>query len=294
MKKILYVSLSAIMAFSLSSCLKDKGQNSDFLDAKEATFIEITEATADGRAAQPLATVNAINNLPVIETFSACKVRIGGQTGANTKSINYTISVNNAILPSGVIALPAGSYTILNPTGTIVPGTDEIEVKIKVDKTTLGFTNVYGVGFQLTSNNATVNDNAKSYIGEFLVKNIYDGVYSLKGYTLRAGDAPKTGNFCCQEMDLETAGAAAVNAGDLFPWADLTGIGLGGVNTFTVNTGTNAVTTTCVAFPSVANAPGYNTRYEPNTKTFYVSFTWGAGPAARLSTDTMTWLRPRP
>ena len=291
MKKIIYASLAVCLALTTTSCLKDKNQNSDFLNAKPDVFIEIKEATLGPRLAQPEVGVTAISTTPVIETFDLCNVRVGGQTTANNTDIAYKVVVNNALLPAGIVALAAGSYTILNPTGVIPAGRDEVTIKIRVDKTSLGFSDTYGVGIKIESSNAKVNDNGNSYVSTYLVKNQYDGIYSIKGYTLRAGDAPKTGNFCCQEMGLATAGANDLEWEDLAPWADLTGIGVG-VPSMSVNPTTNAVTM-YNGFP-IGNAPGYNSRYVPNTRTFFVSFTWGAGPSARLSTDTLTYLRPRP
>jgi len=55
--------------------------------------------------------------------------------------------------------------------------------------------------------------------------------------------------------------------------------------------GSNNVTITSAG--GAYNNPGYTSVYDPGTKTFFISFTWGAGPSSRLSTDTLSYLGPR-
>jgi hypothetical protein len=59
----------------------------------------------------------------------------------------------------------------------------------------------------------------------------------------------------------------------------------------TINTSTGAVTLSSSG--GLINAPGYNTRYEAASKTFFISGTWGGGPSSRLLTDTLTYMSPR-
>jgi hypothetical protein len=45
--------------------------------------------------------------------------------------------------------------------------------------------------------------------------------------------------------------------------------------------------------PDLANTPGYDNRYDPATKTFYISFKWNASPTGRSTTDTLTYSKVR-
>lgn len=135
----------------------------------------------------------------------------------------------------------------------------------------------------------SVSSNFGSELNTFGARNQYDGTYSFKGYTLRAGDGTKTGNFTGQTMVLQTYSANSVIFGSLQVWADLTGVGIG-YPILTVNSD-NSVTVTSSG--GAANTPGYNSHYNPSSKTFYVSFTWGAGPTSRLATDTISYTGPR-
>jgi hypothetical protein len=121
------------------------------------------------------------------------------------------------------------------------------------------------------------------------VKNQWDGVYSFKGYTLRAGDPTRTGNFDGQQMTLLTSGSNSVTFASLQIWADLSGVGIG--NPMLTIDGSNNVTITSPG--GAMNDPSYTSIYDPGSQTFYISFTWGAGPSSRLATDTLTYLKPR-
>ena len=123
------------------------------------------------------------------------------------------------------------------------------------------------------------------------VLNQYDGYYSYKGYVLRGGDPVLTGNFAGLSMALVTSGLSTVQFATSAIWGDgVTGISAG-LPILTVNTD-NSVTLASTT-GQVYNDPGYQSRYDPASKTFFISFTWGAGPSQRLSTDTLTFAGPR-
>ncbi len=125
------------------------------------------------------------------------------------------------------------------------------------------------------------------------LKNKWDGIYSLKGETLRAGDPAKTGRFQPIEMELATSGANSVTFGALQIWADGTGVGIGNPTFLVNNDNSITISSPGGAINSSAAGTSYQSRYDPATKTFYAQFTWGAGLASRLATDTLVYLRPR-
>jgi len=117
--------------------------------------------------------------------------------------------------------------------------------------------------------------------------NPYDGYYSYKGYVLRAGDPVLTGNFTGLSMALVTSGANTVQFATSAIWGDgVSGIAAG-LPILTVNAD-NSVTLASTT-GQVYNDPNYQSRYEAASKTFFISFTWGAGPSQRLSTDTLAF-----
>ena len=123
------------------------------------------------------------------------------------------------------------------------------------------------------------------------ILNQYDGYYSYKGYVLRAGDPVLTGNFNGQSMPLVTLSTNAVQFANAALWGDGVTAISAGIPILTVNPD-NSITLTSTT-GQVSNDPNYQSRYDPASKTFFISFTWGAGPASRLSTDTLTFTGPR-
>ena len=120
-------------------------------------------------------------------------------------------------------------------------------------------------------------------------KNKWDGVYEMSGSTLRAGDAARTGTFTPIEMPLATSAANEVTFGKLQVWADNSGVGIGNP-VLTINADNSVDVSSDGGAYNVPGSPNY---YDPATKTFYLDFTWGAGPTRRRATDVLVYLRPR-
>jgi len=217
------------------------------------------------------------------------------------------IGDHNANSGASSAEAPANSYTVQNPassdgTGyvvTIPKGQSMAFLSIKmIPNTFLG--KDYAVGYQIArieTPGYLVSSNLSRGVVSIGIKNEYDGIYSLKGYTLRAGDASLTGYFTKAEWPLVTSGATSVAYGATPLWGDgNSGIAIQRPN-LSINTAAplpgGAFPVTISTSDPVFNNPGYQSKYDPATKTFYISFTWGAGPAARLSTDTLTYVKPR-
>jgi len=196
--------------------------------------------------------------------------------------------------------LPDSVFKWQNLTATVDPKTHLAAFNLqilsnKVDlNTALDPTLGYALGIKIKSVSnpkVTISHNLVTKILTITPLNAYDGIYSCKGYTYRSGDPVKTGNFPLYDVPLVTNSVNQNQFGVLQIWADSTGVGIG-YPVLTINPD-NSVTVTSVganlATP-VANAPGYNSRYDPASKTFYISYNWNSG---RLVTDTMVYIRPR-
>jgi hypothetical protein len=125
--------------------------------------------------------------------------------------------------------------------------------------------------------------------------NKYEGVYSMKGYTLRNGFAAQTGSIPTNAMTLVTKNKNTVQFKDFQIWADSSGVAIG-YPILTINPSTKAVTISSDTSlygkglsVAVYNNPNYNSRYDSISKTFYISFTWNAGVTSRLVTDTLVF-----
>lgn len=292
------LTISFLTLLFLSSCLKDK----DYEDQKYGT--QSTDATK-------LVTFLNAKNLPTAEK-SSDSISLGGDVNVSAQNqvstlINVTLEstipspvdvrvkivVNPSIKPSTFSTLPIGTFSI--PSEIIIPaGSRQVNVPITfTNTTTYSLTTTYALGLELVSVNGggfQVASNRNKIVVAFSVKNQYDGKYSFKGYAFRANDPSLTGNFTGLTRTLSTTTATKVQMNGLLAWSNGSGIGIGEPS-FDVNPSTNAVT---ISSPGGAiNLPGYSSRYEPATRTFFIGATWGAGPAFRQSIDTLIYTGPR-
>jgi len=175
---------------------------------------------------------------------------------------------------------------------------DDVSVTIPKGQTkvNISFT-VYPVNFDLTKNFAlpirivSSSDGALSAhwsvaIQAVVVKNQYDGVYSITGgsITRNSGSGPDLvlgGNYVDGlTMELATINGNTVGIDPL--WKD--GSGVGGVTgtRFVIDAATNNVTVSSTGNATLKNTPATINKYDPATKEFTVSFDWGAAPNTRI------------
>jgi hypothetical protein len=125
--------------------------------------------------------------------------------------------------------------------------------------------------------------------------NRWAGPYLLSSFALREGDPVLTGNFQDLPWVLLTNGSTSVMYGQIHPWGD--GVStIGGIGQWILTIDDSGgpdspmpVIVTDPANSAVVNNPEYNSRYEPSTKTFYLSVYWGSGPTNRAATDTLVY-----
>lgn len=292
-------------AVVFAGCLKDKDYDDGKIQSlrsqgdQKVVSIGLTATSTDNHL------VLVFDNVDKDTSFELVPIQLPSRA---TEDVKVSVTLNPALIGdynglNGTVhdVAPDNIYTILNPADTsgyivtIPKGSYTGYLSLKINpRSFLG--NDYAIGFQISKVPAgyLISSNLGSGITAVAIKNDWDGVYSYKGYSLRAGDATLTGNFSGKEMSLITAGATSVSFGSLALWGDGNGlIGIGNPVLEIDNSGTPPYPVTISSSGGATNAPGYNSKYDPATKTFYVSFTWGAGPAARLSTDTLTFLRAR-
>jgi hypothetical protein len=215
------------------------------------------------------------------------------------------ISAFNIANSSDLVALPSANYTVdpANPrsgsdyTITFQPGEFAKWLRITIpNAAALDLSKRYALGFTMvvavTGADGRVSFENRSTVVEIGLKNKWDGVYKLSGYTLRDGDAVKTGNFAPIEMQLITTSPNSVSYGALQIWADGTGVGIGNPQ-LSINESTTPNPVTVTSSGGAVNIPGPSNIYNPATKTFSLDFTWGAGIASRRATVTLEYLRPR-
>ena len=133
-------------------------------------------------------------------------------------------------------------------------------------------------------------------------KSQYDGIYELRGYTLRLTDPILTGPLGPIEKSLSTINANTVGYVENRGWSNAGGsAGIAapiGNPIFRVEPGNTVTIGSAAGLPGTGtdlhNNPGFTSRYDPATRTFYTWGTWGGGPGVREMNDTLRYLRPRP
>lgn len=161
----------------------------------------------------------------------------------------------------------------------------------------LDLTKTYAVPVSITAvsnTNVIVASNFKTVIYQVPIANRWEGTYTMKGYSLRAGDPVLSGNFKGVTEKLGTSGAKSVTFGKINVWADKSTIGGIGYWQLTIDDSKTPmpVTISDAVNAAVTNMPGYSSRYEAETKTFFISAYWGTGPTNRAATDTLVYTGP--
>ncbi|MBO9565382.1 MAG: DUF1735 domain-containing protein [Niastella sp.] len=298
MKNVFYT-IAALSAL-LTGCLKDEGYD-DNKTGFHANNSERSVTILNAYEVNGIKTIG-IFTTPVEESLEGFVVALAGPVAG--KDIQVDLSVTPALVDayntenSGEYeVLPAAAFE-LPPSVTIPAGKDYANVRLKLKKGPLDPTKTYAVGVQLSGANdpaVKVAGNTKQFLIGILVKNSYDGVYELRAATQHPTNAALAGPVGPTEIELETNGVTSVITSTRHPWANGSGSGLPeGYNTiFTVNPATNKVTVTDGNGIGFMNSPGYDSRYDPASRTIYAKWQYVGSGGNRVFTDTLVFLRLR-
>lgn len=137
-----------------------------------------------------------------------------------------------------------------------------------------------------------------NYDTKIAIANQWTGSYTMNYWALRAGDPVLTGYISDMPWKLATSGKKSVVYFKTHLWGDGKGT-IGGIGPWTLTmddsggqTKPMPVTVKDDLNAAVKNNPAYDSRYEPSTKTFYISVFWGTGPAHRAAVDTLVYSGP--
>ena len=282
--RILIFSGIVIALFSMSSCLKNGPYYTDFASVGASVDLPLSASNANRPVTFAYLVTPSLTsvdipyyiNLASPKTLSTAVTATFALDTAFLNSYNAANGTNYLLMPDSV-------YTVINGWNRTIPAGKRLDsMYVHFDFTKLDLSNTYILPITIQSASVPIEqwNHLMINVG---VKNIYDGEYTLTGYTLRAGDGVKTGHFPAQNMSLVTSGPTSVTFGSLQPWGDGTGVGIG--NPVLQVNADNSVTVSSSG--GATNAPGYNSHYDPSSLTFYVSYYWGAGPTSRLAIDTL-------
>lgn len=294
MKKIINSLAFLLLLCTFTSCVKN---DIVALTNQGSTFIKLLEAPENNLFFSPFTDVKTVDLFSIRKDPSS-KEEFNKATTITLLSVPTYIERYNDANGTSFDVLPDSLFTLDNAfvksgdkyTVTLAAGKFSKEFTIKLNGAKWDISHTYAVAFALSDvSGKKISKGADTIIATVSIKNEYDGTYTMRGYTLRATDAVRTGFFKGVNMELHTQSPNGVMFASLQVWADLTGVGIG-YPELTVNPD-NSVDITSSG--GARNAPDYKSYYDPALKTFYISFTWGAGPAARLAIDTLVYKGPR-
>jgi hypothetical protein len=310
MKKSFNLSLitaGSLLAVIITGCLKDDYVEDGLAQPRISESPKVVElpGTFRGTTSYNSSYAVSLNEGNKDTTFNVVPVRL-----ASDQPAEEDVQVQLEIVPELISAyndsthseleIPASTnYTFSNNMVVTIPkGAREGYLQMTTNPANL-ISGQYGFGIRIKSvSNPSyiVSGNFNNAVVIVGVKNKYDGLYTNNGYALRVVggevDPSLSGNYSGSEVGLITTGPNSVIYDELAYWGDgASGIGIGNPE-LAIDPNTNKITITSSG--GAMNAPNYDSRYDPETKTFYISFTWGAGPAARLKIDTLVYQSPRP
>lgn len=308
-----------ILTLMFSSCIKKEVTP---LGDEGKTFVKIL-----GGGNTATETNNFIDFVPSSQKILAVDFRRDAANNSDlNKQVTITIKDDTAAVRAAnpdYVDFPAAWYTLESDavktggiggtyTLTFNPGEFAKQIYLVIpDATVMSPSSTYAMGFTITgADNGGTIGNAKSTVVTIGAKNAYDGVYE-DAFTFfhPAGNPGYTGDVV--EVHMITTGSNTCKI--YFP--DFGGFYNpifynGGITAFgaqepayTVDPATNAVTVQNAYVGAVTfytMAPGFNSRYDPATRTYYVKFGYGYDPggifnpaASREWTQTLRYLRSR-
>lgn len=301
MKRRFYIKtafVALIAAAGLSSCLKDDKHYVDFAGA--TPLIELPSAANVGGSGGLFQAI-ALDISPNAQPFNvavnlAAPKTLGSDVTVKLSVDQAALDAYNTANKTNYQLLPAADYSS-TLTAVIKAGTNLANVVINVNTNLISpSVSNYVLPLTITDGGGQKISNYKTVLYNVQVKNAYDGVYSLKGFVFRndgtGNNDPGLGGYFKGLSQTLITISATTNT--LTPvWR--TGAAAGGVaGTFiSVNPTTNKVTIASTGNATLGNDPAYDSRYDPSTKTFYLSYKWGSGSATRAQIDTLVYTGPR-
>jgi hypothetical protein len=299
LRSLIAVALPGAVMFA--SCLKAHN-STDLLNDNGSIVTVIADVGPNGGT--KVVTVNA---LPATEAIDFITLRVYAP-GNNKPSgpVHVKLAVTNA---GGYDPFPASGYSL--PLEYDVPaGTTGLTVPITLNKNSLDLTKNYGIQVSIASvSQGVIAENDKTMIVSFLIKNQWDGKYNDVWTNYHPTNNPGyTGASIGVEM--WTSGPNSVKIYmPVFAGYYCPAVLAGSISAFsaqepmyTINTSTNAVTVQnsyagAVTFYTMAI--GFNSRWDPATKTFYAKWgysyavpgVWDAG--CREWNQVLTYTGPR-
>lgn len=297
-KNILKWIVPVLCVVGLSSCLKNKNEQPDFSTGVPVIELPVDAPRGDGTPntlSTSFAKADAPSDYYFMVNYAAAE--------ANPTDIKVTLKIDPTLIPrynnadsdttNNVSLIPAAAFT-MPLTVTIPAGQRKVKIPVKIVTALLSIDTTYALPVTITdASGITLSKNFTSVVVKVGIKNRYDGVYSMTGSVVRAGDTGGLQGPISEGVTTELITDGPADDQFTQYWAN--GGGVAGIDQtgLHVDPITNKVTVYSKTNAALVNLPTFDNRYDPATKTFYLSFYWGSGPTNRAATVTLKFLRPR-
>ena len=294
------ISLLAVVLFA-TSCLKDKVGEDWTSSLKGKMYAQIPNNGAQTFTIAPIPTdqefkflvniaTDALPTSDITVNFTIDKAAMAAYT-AQVQAADTSVHWSYELYPS---------FTILDNPVTIKAGTRNAYIHVKVSRAdTIRLTGKYMIPITIAdaSSGVTVAANMQTVLWQLPIANKWEGTYKMKGYILRDPYPDYTGWYKNRTMKLATAGPNSVQITNLLYWAPPSASSsVGGIGNWVITISEasvpNPITLVDPANAAVKLLSTYPNRYDPATKTIYMSVYWGSGPTNRATTDTLTYYGP--
>ncbi|HZH64586.1 MAG TPA: DUF1735 domain-containing protein [Flavisolibacter sp.] len=298
MKKELLVLLCAGLLTCICSCKRndvfggiEPNTNriiAEFTDAKQGTYV------SSDFSAEPIEldlTELRLNPRSVTNGTTTIKVVVNAALVADYNAANGT----------NYTPAPAAAFSLSPSTYVVTPDSRKVAVRAALRPSAF-LDKQYAVGLAIGEvSGGEISSIAHNVIVFISIKNNYDGVYSLKGYSNIPG-TPYSGAFaltCAEELELATSSATGVylspsqpvfNAGaftyitNLLPGFEFDKV-TGKITSVFARSGSLGL-----LFPYDAS---YDSRYDAATKSIFVKYGIEPAGSGRYIIDTLTFCKPR-
>jgi hypothetical protein len=301
MRNKIFMIISFLAAtFIVSSCLKDDIGEDWTSTIKGKMYAEFPSPGAQVKVIQPLATDQIFKFLINIATdeLPATDIQLTlAFDPAAMATYNAELHAADPSLTWSYELYP--TMTILEPTITIAKGTRNAYVHVKLTSAdVLDLAKKFMAPITITSatGGVVIAANKKTVLFRLPIANKWEGTYKMKGFILRAGDAVLSGYYRNRTYKLGTSGPNSVVLDRNIAWASSATNYAGGVGPWDItideSVTPNPITVVDAINPAVTILTTYPNRYDPSTRTFYMSVYWGTGPTNRATTDTLVYAGP--
>lgn len=207
----------------------------------------------------------------------------------------------NAANGTSYTPVPAAAFSLAANRYTLTPGQRKVMVRAAVRPSAL-LDASYAVGLSIAEmSGGEISSIGKSVVVFISIKNDYDGIYSIKGYSDIPG-TPYTGQFtvpCSEALEVATSSANSVFIAPTQPVAD--GASFVYISNLLPDIQFDLTTNKVSGVSARAGGidlifpydPAYNSRYDPATKTIYVKYGVAPAGSGRYIIDTLTYCGPR-